>query len=65
MVGENEQMRNTIKNLLIAIVLYVLFAVYGYFNLPAPYGIHSFWISAVVVAVLGLVFWLVKRLSKK
>ena len=58
-------MKNTIKNLLIAIVLYVLFAVYGYFNLPVPYGIHSFWISAVVVAVLGLVFWLVKRLSKK
>ena len=58
-------MKNTIKNLLIAIVLYVLFAVYGYFNLPAPYGIHSFWIAAVVVAVLGLVFWLVKRLAKK
>ena len=58
-------MKNTIKNLLIAIVLYVLFAVYGYFNLPAPYGIHSFWISAVVVAVFGFVFWLVKRLSKK
>ena len=58
-------MKNTIKNLLIAIALYVLFAVYGYFNLPAPYGIHSFWIAAVVVAVLGLVFWLVKRLSKK
>ena len=58
-------MKNTIKNLLIAIVLYVLFAVYGYFNLPSPYGIHSFWIAAVVVAVLGLVFWLVKRLAKK
>ena len=58
-------MKNTIKNLLIVIVLYVLFAVYGYFNLPSPYGIHSFWISAIVVAILGLVFWLVKRLSKK
>ena len=57
--------KTKIKNFLTAIVLYVLFAVYGYFNLPAPYGIHSFWISAVVVAVLGLVFWLVKRLAKK
>ena len=57
--------KTIIKDFLIAIVLYVLFAVYGYFNLPSPYGIHSFWISAVVVAILGLVFWLVKRLAKK
>ncbi|MBR7151789.1 MAG: hypothetical protein IKD02_05580 [Clostridia bacterium] len=57
--------KTIIKDFLIAIVLYVLFAVYGYFNLPSPYGIHSFWIAAVVVAVLGLVFWLVKRLAKK
>ena len=56
--------KTIIKDFLIAIVLYVLFAVYGYFNLPSPYGIHSFWIAAVVVAVLGLVFWLVKRLAK-
>lgn len=56
--------KTIIKDFLIAIVLYVLFAVYGYFNLPSPYGIHSFWIGAVVVAVLGLVFWLVKRLAK-
>ena len=48
--------KTIIKDFLIAIVLYVLFAVYGYFNLPSPYGIHSFWIAAVVVAVLGLVF---------
>ena len=57
--------KTIIKDFLIAIVLYVLFVVYGYFNLPAPYGIHSFWISAVIVAVLGFVFWLVKRLKKK
>ena len=57
--------KTIIKDFLIAIVLYVLLAVYGYFNLPSPYGIHSFWIAAVVVAVLGLVFWLVKRLAKK
>ena len=56
--------KTIIKNLLIAIALYALFAVYGYFNLPVPYGVHSFWISAVVVAALGFVFWLVKRLSK-
>ena len=58
-------MKKTIKDFLIAIALYVLFAVYGYFNLPAPYGIHSFWIAAVVIAVLGLFFWLMKRLAKK
>lgn len=57
--------KTIIKNLLIAIALYALFAVYGYFNLPAPYGIHSFWISAAIVAVLGFVFWIVKRFSKK
>ena len=57
--------KTIIKDFLIAIVLYVLFAVYGYFNLPSPYDIHSFWIAAVVVAVLDLFFWLVKRLAKK
>ena len=50
--------KTIIKDFLIAIVLYVLFAVYGYFNLPSPYGIHSFWIAAVVV-VLAIILVMV------
>ena len=62
MVGENEQMKKQIiTNFLISIALYTLLSIYGYFNLPAPYGIHSFWISAVIVAVLYFAFGVVKK----